>query len=139
MMKFKFIRTRADEIKKLKGACPECKSDMVLRNSKHGKFYGCSKYPKCRASHGAHEDGTPLGKPADQETKDARIEAHNIFDMLWKGIGPLTRKEAYKWMQEKMGLSEAEAHIGMFDKEQCEKLIQVVIENIDDVYKENRD
>ena len=138
-MKFKFVRTRAKaEVKRLKKACPDCGSDMVLRNSRHGKFYGCSKYPNCTATHGAHEDGTPLGVPADNETKEARMEAHRIFDMLWKD-GPLSRKEAYQWMQEKMGLSEKEAHIGMFDKEQCERLIQVVIENIDDVYKEGRD
>jgi len=28
--------------------CPECKSDIVERKSRRGKFYGCSAYPKCR-------------------------------------------------------------------------------------------
>ena len=37
---------------------------MVLRNSKYGLFYGCSTYPNCKASHGAHKDGKPLGTPA---------------------------------------------------------------------------
>ncbi|HLC65621.1 MAG TPA: DNA topoisomerase I [Candidatus Nanoarchaeia archaeon] len=30
-------------------ACPKCKEGkLVLRSSIYGKFYGCSKYPKCR-------------------------------------------------------------------------------------------
>jgi transposase-like protein len=28
-------------------ACPICGSNMVLRSGKYGKFYGCSKYPRC--------------------------------------------------------------------------------------------
>lgn len=27
--------------------CSECGSEMVLRNSKYGVFYGCSNFPKC--------------------------------------------------------------------------------------------
>ena len=30
--------------------CPKCGAPMVLRNSKRGKFYGCSKYPKCKGT-----------------------------------------------------------------------------------------
>lgn len=36
-----------EEIKKQK-ICPYCKSELVLRNGKNGKFYGCKNYPKCR-------------------------------------------------------------------------------------------
>lgn len=28
--------------------CPYCKSELILRNGKNGKFYGCSNFPKCR-------------------------------------------------------------------------------------------
>jgi hypothetical protein len=28
--------------------CPKCWSKMVLRNWRHWKFYGCSKFPYCR-------------------------------------------------------------------------------------------
>lgn len=31
-----------------KNICPRCGSKLVLRNSKYGKFYGCSNYPKCK-------------------------------------------------------------------------------------------
>lgn len=28
--------------------CPYCKGELVLRNGKNGRFYGCKNYPKCR-------------------------------------------------------------------------------------------
>lgn len=27
--------------------CPKCSALMSVRDSKHGKFYGCSRYPQC--------------------------------------------------------------------------------------------
>lgn len=107
--------------------CPDCGAEMVLRDSKYGLFYGCSTYPKCKASHGAHPDGRPLGTPATAEVKQARIRAHAAFDRLWKEQPRrMKRTEAYRWMQERLGLSSDEAHIGKFDKEQCAKLIEAV-------------
>ena len=33
----------------LKKDCPKCKKgELVLRSSIYGKFFGCSKYPKCK-------------------------------------------------------------------------------------------
>ena len=31
-------------------SCPRCSSNMVLRNGRRGKFYGCSQYPRCYGS-----------------------------------------------------------------------------------------
>ncbi len=28
--------------------CPRCGNQLVLRNGKHGEFWGCSQYPKCK-------------------------------------------------------------------------------------------
>ena len=30
--------------------CPKCKSTMILRHGRYGKFYGCSRYPLCRST-----------------------------------------------------------------------------------------
>lgn len=112
--------------------CPDCGASMELRISRHGKFYGCTRYPKCFATHGAHSDGRPLGRPASKETKQWRIKAHDAFDLLWKPnpvlswSGKMKRKEAYRWMRNVMNLPEPEAHIGMFTKEQCKQLIEKV-------------
>ena len=27
--------------------CPKCGKKMIVREGKHGKFYGCSGYPDC--------------------------------------------------------------------------------------------
>lgn len=42
--------------------CPECNSDLILRQGRYGKFIGCSNYPKCK-----HIE--PLVKP-----KDTKVE-----------------------------------------------------------------
>lgn len=104
--------------------CPEpgCGAAMQLRPSRFGLFYGCVRFPTCRGTHGAHPDGRPLGVPASTETKQARIRAHEAFDRLWRS-GRMDRRSAYHWMQQVMGLTSAEAHIGRFDRDQCEQLI----------------
>lgn len=28
--------------------CPRCGGDLIIRKGKHGNFYGCSNYPKCK-------------------------------------------------------------------------------------------
>ena len=107
--------------------CGECEAPMVLRDSRYGKFYGCSRFPRCRGTIGAHPDGTPLGIPANKATKGARIRAHDVFDRLWM-TSLMTRDGAYRWMCRVMDLSEDEAHIGKFTIEQCETLIKKVQE-----------
>jgi DNA topoisomerase-1 len=43
--------------------CPKCGSKMVIRQSRHGKFLGCSAYPKCRTTKSLPADGeTPALK-----------------------------------------------------------------------------
>jgi len=110
--------------------CPDCGAPMVLRDSKYGLFYGCATFPECRSTHGAHEDGTPLGIPGTKEVKLARIAAHSAFDELWKS-GSMPRRKAYRWMAHAMELTGEESHIGRFDEEQCKKLIEKVQEELD--------
>ncbi len=100
--------------------CPECASPMSLRKDQFGIRYLCSA-EGCRGSHGAHPDGSPLGTPAKAVVKRARIEAHDTFDRLWKG-GPLTRSQAYSWMERALGLGPGEGHIGRFDSATCRRL-----------------
>ena len=112
--------------------CPECGEPMVLRDSKYGLFYGCSGFPKCKASHGAHKKtGQPLGTPADGPTKKARIRAHDSFDQLWKGKH-MGRGDAYVWMQEAMEMTEDEAHIGKFTIDHCDRLELLVDEYLEE-------
>lgn len=109
--------------KKQKVVCGECGSNMVLRKGKYGQFYGCPQYPKCTGIHGAHPDGSPLGIPADKETRTARIKAHDVFDAYWRKVGK-RRRTAYKELEEIMGMDYKHAHIGRFTKEECDFLIE---------------
>jgi ssDNA-binding Zn-finger/Zn-ribbon topoisomerase 1 len=98
---------------------------MKLRNSRYGLFYGCTRYPMCEGTHGAHPDGTPLGTPATKETRTARIAAHESFDRLWKSKA-MSRSAAYRWMRRAMKMTKEEAHIGKMDFDQCTKLMDLV-------------
>jgi hypothetical protein len=99
---------------------------MNLKESKHGFFYGCSKWRDtgCKGSHGAHPDGKPYGKPANAENKKWRQKAHAAFDPLWKD-GEMDRSEAYYWLRIQLKLSKEECHIGRFDIETCKKVIEL--------------
>lgn len=113
--------------------CPECGAEMMLRVTKKftyksgepRKFYGCERWPECKATHGAHPDGSPLGKPANQETKNARIKAHEAFDDFFKDV---SKSKAYCLLQTIMGMTPQEAHIANFDITQCELLIHKIAE-----------
>ncbi len=106
--------------------CGECGAPMVLKRSpRFGLFFGCTRWPHCTGTHGAHQQTrAPLGTPANKETKQARIEAHRLFDKLWKADDGklMTRGAAYRWMQEELGLSKDDAHIGKFDVATCDRL-----------------
>lgn len=109
--------------------CPECGAPMELVDARQfGRpFYACQRYPKCSGSHGAHPDGEPLGIPADQETKEARSDAHALFDQIWR-TGIMGRGKAYRWMQKTLKLSKKDAHISRLNKTQCAVLQKKISE-----------
>jgi len=103
--------------------CPDCGSELILKYSKYGKFWGCLKWSetKCEGSVGAHPDGRPLGVPASKRVRELRKQVHKAFDRKWKN-GEMSRKEAYGWMRRSMRMSEDEAHIANFDEDKCNQL-----------------
>lgn len=113
--------------------CPNCGAPLELKDSRYGLFYGCTNWrrTRCRGGVSAHPDGTPVGVPADDATRAARIEAHRMFDQIWKG-GRMTRKAAYLWLAEKMDLPATKAHIGLFNAEQCKRVVDLVNETLSD-------
>ena len=52
--------------------CPECKSDLVIRNGRYGKFIGCSNYPNCKFIE-------PLEKPEDTDVDCPKCKQGKIF------------------------------------------------------------
>ncbi len=58
-----------------------------------------------------------LGRLDYMRLEDLRIQAHAIFDRLWMG-GQLycRRKDAYRWLAHKMGITDQEAHFSEMGK-----------------------
>lgn len=81
------------------------------------KFYGCSRYPACKATHGAHPDGTALGRPADQATKDARRRVHKICEEIWGDWDTGNRKAMYQWLQ----YNAPQDHIAEMTERECDE------------------
>lgn len=105
--------------------CPECGAELAFKVAgKFGPFYGCVNWPKCNGAHSAHDDGTPMGVPADQATRTKRREAHNSFDSLRIEL-VWSRRYSYEWLAKRMNLSAKQCHIGRFSIAQCEQAINI--------------
>ena len=86
------------------------------------KFYQCQN---CNARVGCHKGTTrPLGNLANETLRLKRKETHQVFDSFWKERG-MTRTQAYHWMAKKLRLSEQLAHIGGFEMDRCQRLIDL--------------
>jgi len=89
------------------------------------KFFLCKP---CDAYVGCHH--TPngkfktMGELANRELRQLRRRAHVAFDPLWTE-NRMTRAKAYAWLAEQMGLTSSECHIGKFNNEQCERVIEL--------------
>ena len=90
--------------------CPTHKCNLVPNKTKYGVRYGCPEQ-LCTV---ACWDGS-TSTPADYDTRQARIEAHDFFDHLWKS-GIFTRSEAYKRLAKFLRVKTKDTHIGQFDK-----------------------
>ncbi len=105
---------------------------MILKRIKFGVSYACI-HENCRGRHGAHPNGKPLGVPADSKTRRARIEAHEVFDRLWK-CGVMSRTEAYRWLREALQLRANTGHISSLDAEQCKLLESKMRDEFPDLF-----
>jgi len=114
--------------------CPYCNGTMQLRDSDviYGRSYGmvwfCENWPGCDAFVGCHK-GTdkPLGTPANGVLRNWRKRCHGLFDELWKSRR-MTRRGAYDWMAEQLGIPVDQAHIALLSLEQCQQLHNALIE-----------
>lgn len=110
--------------------CGYCGTRPKLVTSKefYGRDYGTNVYlcKNCNAYVTTHRFSTkPMGTLANEELRKLRIKCHNYFDPFWR-MGCVTRDEAYEWLSIVMDLPPEKAHIGMFDEEQCRKLLDIL-------------
>lgn len=87
----------------------------------------------CGARVGTHK-GTeqPYGRLANTQLRYWKIQAHAVFDPLWRrkierdGISKTkARKAAYTWLSEKIGVKYKDCHIGMFNVDQCKSVVDI--------------
>ncbi len=107
--------------------------DSIVYGRSFGMIYYCRE---CRAWVGVHR-GTdqPLGRLADAELRKYKKAAHAAFDPIWRRT-QITRRDAYKWLAEQLGISEEETHIGMFDVNRCKQAIAVCKKRMEGFYHE---
>ena len=114
--------------------CPYCRAKATLHPASYvygdaakteNLLYVCDRYPVCDSYVAAHiRTKQPMGTLANGDLRNKRIQAHKAFDWMWKS-GLMSKKQAYKWMQGKLGLSDAQAHIAKFSDYMCDRLIAV--------------
>lgn len=122
-------------MKRVNIKCPYCGSRALLRPASvvYGSkaadpaapYYVCARYPACDAYVAAHRDTRlPMGTLAERKLRRKRIEAHKAFNRLWE-TELMSKKQAYRWLQAKLGLPEQDAHIGRFSLFRCEQVIRL--------------
>ena len=97
----------------------------LLRRSTERQQQGVSASNGRNSINGCHKGTTrPLGNLANETLRLKRKETHQVFDSFWKERG-MTRTQAYHWMAKKLRLSEQLAHIGGFEMDRCQRLIDL--------------
>lgn len=115
--------------------CRDCKAPGRLTSGRevfpkrpdlaHKGFWVCDG---CKARVGCHPGtSVALGEMATEALRRARTAAHDSFDPLWRS-GRMTRSAAYAWLAEAVGVPADRAHIGMFDAEKCQRVVEQVRE-----------
>jgi hypothetical protein len=114
-------------------SCPYCGDPAVLTSSTEvyqGRDFGLIWLCRpCQAWVGVHRNSpkaAPLGRLANLSLRRAKMKAHAAFDPLWKADKAFgSRRQAYEWLSDAMGLPYSQTHIGMFDESQCAVVVEV--------------
>lgn len=98
------------------------------RRDLYSKRFWICPVENCDARCGEHAANG--GYMAARETREARMNAHAIFDRLWKD-GPdkrfRSRGGAYEWLSKAMGMKQKDCHIGFMNAEKCRQVVNHVI------------
>ena len=112
--------------------CPYCGSPLALVDGTtvypqrpdlaHRRFYYCDKGEICSkdpAYVGCHKGTTtPFGRAGNRTLRRLKMEAHEVFDRLWKE-GHMSRNEAYRRLGSVLDKHKRITHIGWFNETEC--------------------
>ena len=128
----KVVKIKDEEYDNIEFNCPFCEDRVVkTTNDKiYGKMYGngmCYKCVSCDAYVGCHDDGKPLGTPANKELRALRKKCHDTLDPLWKS-GQMSRNEVYTILSIKMNKDKNQTHVALFNEEDCYSCLKILKE-----------
>lgn len=92
-----------------------------------GAHVGCHPAARSNGKGGIGDGTVPLGRLANAELRRAKQAAHAAFDPLWRSR-EMTRKEAYRWLADALGISVDNCHIGMFDLDGCRAVVAATLQ-----------
>lgn len=84
-------------------------------------FVGCHKKSKRWNKTGTE----PLGRLANAELRTAKSAAHKAFDPMWQSKR-CTRSDAYKLLSVLLKIQVEDCHIGNFDIETCNRVVELM-------------
>lgn len=109
--------------------CPNCGNIVFLVNNReiYGREYGdwpyayrCTDHRGCDSYVGLHPNtDLPLGTLADKPTRDAR-KTYKAFFFQWQRLNNWSRKQAYAWLAQRLGITIEQCHWGFFSVAQAE-------------------
>lgn len=112
--------------------CPYCNqktelidSAEIYNGTSYGLMYICRA---CNVYVGCYKNTQrSLGRLANAELRLAKHTAHEHFDRIWKSKEMVGwyQKKAYKWLSEQLDTPLEYTHIGMFELDMCEKVIEL--------------
>lgn len=88
-------------------------------------FFGCTRYPECKGTHGADKRGIPLGVPGSKETNDARHKVHQQFNTFYLRK-KMSRSKAYGWLAERLKVDRKKCGFAYFDLETCNRIVNII-------------
>ena len=104
-------------------------SAIVYNGRSYGNIWYCVKDSAYVGVHKNDNKNRPLGRLANKELREWKVNAHLAFDRLWKEgykdkkSRNRERSRCYSLLSKKMGLHKSKTHIGMFDVDQCMKVV----------------
>jgi len=130
--------------------CPYCGKEAVFVSNKeiYGRKYGKShmiwycKLDDAYVSVHDNDPERPKGTMAKNILRLLRIDAHKVFDPIWKNNENITRRYAYYLLAKELNLNEV--HIGEANEKMCIKIINAAkiikkrIENGEELLSNNR-
>ncbi len=116
--------------------CPycHCKTELVEEEEIYGAVIYGRKYRQCleESSHYVGCYRSPnhlsLGRLADDELRQCRMNAHEVLDALWNGRHPVfdSRQKTYDELSFLFGVPKEFFHIGMMDAAWCKYVTKTI-------------